>query len=290
MIYSINGDAISAAYEYDGDSANAAFSIDGNQVFPDEDTLIVMTYNYQWCTKINSQLNMQNAIMSRYNPDIIGIQEAATNNKNSNSFPAIASQFLGEYTRQLSDQATNRNGIASKLQWSNYQCIKYTQNDDENWDYQKCYLTLPSGRVVVWYNTHLTWRHDEETYLRKYAQAQEMLADAEAERLIHPYIIVTGDFNMYGLSFDSANYIGVGKPYADAGYTLVNWNESVGFVKTYYGGTSATSLDDFSLSCDNIMVTPNIEIVSAVFDTTKLSYLDGNPIDHVPVIATLRIN
>ena len=286
MIYSVDGTPSNIAYSVSGDSLSQAYDIDQNPLLGE--TLVVMTYNYQWCTKINSQLTMQQAIINKYKPDIIGLQEAASNNKNSNTFPSLVDQFLSGYTKQLSTQATNRNAIAYKLPVSDYQTIKYTQNDDENWDYQKCRITLPSGKVIAWYNTHLTWRHNAETYLRKYNQAAEMFADITNERQTTPYIIVTGDFNMYGLSFDSDDYIGVGKQFADAGFILANWNSSVGFVKTYSGLSSATSLSEFSLSCDNIICTPNIQMTSVTFDTTKLGFLNGDPIDHVPVIATLH--
>ena len=289
MVYGIDGTSLNAIYNMDGTGISIAYDVENNIVFALADSLIVMTYNYQWCTKINSQLTMQQAIISEYEPDIIGLQEAAANNKSSNVFPSLADQFLSGYEKRLSTECTNRNGIASKIPFTDLQTIKYAQNDDEDWDYQKCYITLPSGRKIAWYNTHLTWKHDDETYLRKYAQAQELLADAETERLSTPYIIITGDFNMYGLDDESANYIGVGKPFADAGYVLVNWNDDAGFVKTYTGQTAPASLSDFTYPCDNIIVTPNIDVVNVTFDLTKLSYLDGNPIDHIPIIAELQI-
>jgi hypothetical protein len=37
-------------------------------------------------------------------------------------------------------------------------------------------------------------------------------------------------------------------------------------------------------------VSNNIDITDVVFDTTKLSYLNGNAIDHIPVVATLRLS
>ena len=285
-IYSLDGNQLTNAYSLNGDLLTHAYDIEGNEILePVVPDLTVMTYNYQWCTGINSQLTMQQAIIELYEPDIIGLQEAASNNRNSNSFPSLAPQFLDDYTyRYLSTEATNRNGIASKIQPSDLQTVKYTDNDDENWDYQKCYITV-AGKQIAWFNTHLTWRNNEETKARKRLQATEFFEAVEEEE----YAIVTGDFNMYDPSFDGYDYISIGKPFADAGYRLSNWNSTVGFVKTWTNATSASSLSSFIHSCDNIITTPNIRMKRVIFDTTKFSYLDGNAIDHVPVIAELKI-
>jgi endonuclease/exonuclease/phosphatase family metal-dependent hydrolase len=227
---------------------------------------------------------MQQEIINKYTPDIIGLQEAGRGNSNPTLFPALTDTFLADYTKILSDQASNRNGLASKIQISDYECVKYTNNDSENWDYQKCYITVANKRIA-WFNTHLTWEHTAAAKARKRQQATEFFNAVEQEE----YAIVTGDFNMYDAAFDGYDYISIGKPFADAGYRLANWNDKVGFVKTYTGATSASSLSEFTLSCDNIIVTPNIQIISVTFDTTKLDWLDGNKIDHIPVIAELKI-
>lgn len=281
MIFDVEGNPVGGAFGVDGGSLAQAYDIDKNPLLGG--TLVVMTYNYQWCTKINSQLQMQREIIAKYNPDIIGIQEAAYNNKNSNVFPSLASQFLGDYTRQLSTQATNRNGLASKIPYTDFTSVKYSENDDENWDYLKCYIEF-GGERIAFFNTHLTWRHDAETYLRKYSQARELFQAVQQEE----YAIITGDFNLYGDSLQSDDYIGIGKQFADAGYTMVNWTAET-FVKTATGATTATSLADFQNACDCIIATPNIEIVRSFFDTTKLDYLDGNSIDHIPVVAEFRL-
>lgn len=281
-LYNINGENLLSAYGVNGGELLTAYDINGQSVYEVGDVFTVMTYNYQWCTKLNSQVEMQTAIINKYDPDIIGLQEAGSNNRNATVFPNVALQFLSNYTKELSDQATNRNGIASKIPYSNLQTVKFTQNDDENWDYMKCYITI-NGKTVAWYNTHLTYKTDSATLLRKYAQAEELFNDVENEE----YAIITGDFNMYGQDLQSADYIGIGKQFADAGYKLVNWTPNT-FVKTWTDAAAGT-LDTFKDACDNIIVTPNIDVISVTFDTTKLSYLNGQPIDHIPVIAKLRI-
>lgn len=282
MIYSIAGNGTNIGYDKSESQLAQAYDIEKNPLLTS--TIRVMSYNYQWCTKLNSQLALQTAIINEYHPTIIGLQEAGANNRNSNSFPSLATQFLAAYTRKLSNQATNRNGLATLIPYSNYSCVRYTEYDDEYWDYQKCYIEV-GGQTIAWFNTHLTWRQDAETLLRKYAQAAELFAAVEAET----YAIVTGDFNMYGLSLTSDDYIGIGKQFADAGYNLANWTPDT-FVKTWTDLASASSLDQFSYACDNIITTPNIEIANVIFDTTKFDYLNGQPIDHIPVVADLIIH
>lgn len=286
-VYALDGTEIVSVYDVDNNPLVQAYDVDGNELLgePVPSDIVVMTYNYQWCKNLNSQLDMQEAIIDKYKADIIGLQEAGSSSASATLFPTIANQFLDDYSyKTLSDKATNRNGLASKIAVSNYQCIKYTNNDDENWDYQKCYIQV-GGKTVAWYNTHLTYRSDAETLARKYTQAKELFDDA----VLEDYAIITGDFNLYGIGFDSADYIGVGKQFADAGFHLANWNNRVGFVKTYTNLTMASSLEDFKESCDNIIVSHNIRFDKVVFDTTKLSYLNGQAIDHVPVIAYLTI-
>lgn len=286
-VYDLSGASLSTVKGLSGDTLTQAYDINGAQLLPN---LTVMTYNYQWCYKINSQLTMQQAIIDKYNADIIGLQEACTRQNvidkvTVGSFPTIANTFLSGYTyKELSTEATNKNAIASKIALSSYQNIKYTENDDENWDYQKCYITV-NGKTVAWYNTHLTWRDDQETLLRKYNQMSELYNDVITEE----YAIITADFNFYGLTASGTEYDNMYKPFADLGYKLANVNVGVAPTMTFSLSTTATSLSQLSTCPDNIIVSPNIDIVNVVFDTTKFNYLNGDPIDHVAVITYLYV-
>ena len=291
-VYTKGGTEINEVFSVNGTSLSEAYDVYGYQVLeetPVEPDLVVMTYNYQWCDNINSQLAMQQAIISKYEPNIIGLQEAGTRQPGgfASTFPAVATQFLSDYPyKVVSATATNPNGIASKIEYEDYEEVLLdSDGDDQYWDYQKCYITV-KGKRIAWFNTHLTYKSDAVTKARKYRQATELFNDAETE----DYVIITGDFNMYGIGFDNAEYIGIGKQFADAGYNLSNWNNKVGFVKTWTSSATATSLDNFSQSCDNIITSPNIRIKRVVFDTTKFDYLNGRSIDHIPVIAYLVIN
>ncbi len=275
-VYDINGNVASSVMNLSGEEIAQAYDIDGTELLGG--TLTVMSYNYQWCTGRNT-LDVETAILDKYKPDIVGIQEAG--NRGNASFPTIAQNAFAEYTRYLSDHY-NFNGLATKIEVSNVTDNDYTEYDDERWSFQKCYFVI-GGKTIAWYNTHLTWRTDSATLLRKYAQAKELFDNVETEE----YAIITGDFNMYGNSLESADYIGIGKQFADAGYNMANWT-SERFVKTWTDSSTATSLSNFIYACDNIITTPNIEITNVVFDTTKLTMGSGS-IDHVPVIAYLNI-
>lgn len=286
-IYDVYGNPLIDAYSVSGESLAQAYDVEGNELIEtgEPSYLTVMTYNYQWCTKINSQTAMQEAIIDKYNADIIGIQEAGGSYQTqTREWPSVAQNVLADYPYKYLSNHYNFNGLASKIELEDVTDTDYTEYDDEYWSYQKCYLYV-DGKKIAWFNTHLTYKTDQATLLRKYAQAQELLTQVRGER----YVIITGDFNMYGNGLNSADYIGVGKPFADAGYRMANWAGTDGFVKTWTDLTSATSLDQFTYACDNIIVSRNITFDSVTFDTTRLSYLNGQPIDHTPVIARLAI-
>lgn len=272
------GTEIYDAYAINAEKISEAYDIDGNRVFSN---LIVMTYNPQWWTKINSQLSMQQAIINKYKPHIIGFQEYTTNG----SLPSVGSQALTDYYNKYVSNKYNYNGIASKVSLSDVTNNQYTYSDDEYWQYQKGYLSY-GGKTIAFYNTHLTWRSDATSREGRRLQAAELFADAETEE----YVIITGDFNSYARNTSQTDYINIFKPFVDAGYNLANASPTAGFTGTYCGLTSATSLADMEAPCDNIIVSGNIDIVDVTFDLTKLQYLDGNYIDHIPVVAELQIN
>lgn len=276
-VYDIDGNLLTSIYDINGNVLNHAYNIDGEPLVGGAD-LTVMTYNYMWCQNRNG-LALQQAILFKYDPDIIGIQEAG--NRSTREFPSVAAQSLYNYPyKELSDYY-NYNGLASKLLLSDVTDNQYSvQSGSEKWTYQKCHVTV-GGKTIAWFNTHL--HYDSAT--RRYEETAELLAAANQEE----YVIITGDFNMYGQDMDSADYIGIGKPFVDAGYKLANWTEQ-NFVMTWTDSSTATSLSEFLDACDNIIVSSNIDFLNITFDTTKLQSEYTGVIDHIPVIATIRIN
>lgn len=287
MVYDKNGRSLSNIFSVNGKEIQRAYDLNGKLIFeggsaPSTDSveLTIMTFNPQWFTGINSQLDMLNDIFTTYNPDIIGFQEYYK----TSSIPAVAESALSGYPyKYKSTIATNPNGIVSKVPITNVQSIQYTYYDDEKWVYQKAKVVVDNKELTV-YNTHLTWRAASTEGRR--LQAAELFADAQSES----NVIITGDFNTYARNVEHADYINVFKPFFDAGYNLANASPTAGFTGTYCGYTSASSLSDMEAPCDNIIVSSNISIQEVWFDLTKLDYLNGSYIDHIPVVAKILVN
>lgn len=275
-IYNKNGEIVSMVYDYQGSTLQQAYDKDGNPLM--SSSFIVMSYNVQSFKGINSQQSLQNAIVYKYNADFIGFQEFY----NSNTMPQIASNMLVSYDYLYRSSHKTYIAMASKKQMTDFLSTDFVTQDPrdlEEWgltrQYIKGYLNIWGHNVCI-INTHLCL-----TASPRWAQMAELFEIAENEE----YCILIGDFNSYSLSIDGDDYIHMHKPFVDAGYKLANSN----FTKTFTEAKSASSLNDFDTAPDNIIVSGNINIDSVVFDTTKLNYLNGSNIDHIPIIATLSI-
>ncbi len=281
MIYNHDGSELRTAYTSDGIELNDAYDDHGTKIWTKDYDLIVMSYNVQWWTKRNANTTMQFDILNKYDADIIGLQEFSK----TSAIPSLATQCLSAYPYKYVSNHYNFNAIASKKPLENVTDTDYTYVDDEQWAYQKGYLTV-GGKRIAFFNTHLTWRGSEADMIARGSQAQEILAEMNKET----YAIATGDWNVTPVSFDNLDYQSVFKPFLDAGYKMCNYSPETGITKTYTPLAHPTSLDDFRSAPDNIIVSPNISIYRTVFDTTKLEYDDDNYIDHIPVITYLKIN
>lgn len=281
MIYDHKGEELNRIFDESGNRISSAYDSKGNLIYTDEYNLIVMSYNVQWWTKRNSNITMQKEIFSKYNADLIGLQEFSK----TSSLPSEASQSLMGYPYKYISNHYNFNAIASKKALSDVTDTDFTYEDDEKWAYQKGYFPL-YGKQIAFFNTHFTWRSDDATIAGRGEQALELLEAMNEEE----YVIATGDFNVGTLTYDSTDYINTFKPFVDAGYKMANFTPETGITKTYTNLSDPQSLDDFRSAPDNIIVSPNIDIIRTVFDTTKLDYPDGNYIDHIPVISYLKVN
>lgn len=281
-VYNIYGNQLATVYDIDGTLLPAAYDINGDEIISGGQKRIkVMTYNVQWFSKINSQQSMQNLIISKYNPNIIGFQEFTK----TTTIPTVGQNMLIDYPYKQLSAHVNYMGIASKIAINDATSVDYTTQDTaaetERRAYQKCYIMV-GGKRVAWFNTHLCYANSAP----KYAQITELFNAAQQEE----YFIITGDFNSVCLSASDADYIGMYKQFVDAGCNLANNSPTAGFTKTSTPNTTAASLADLTYTTDSIITSGNIDILSVVFDDTKLSYLDGNPIDHIPIIAEIEVN
>lgn len=278
MIYDKTGNILQEVYNINPMSLSTAYDKDGNQVFGggSVSNFIVMTYNIQYFSGINSQQSMQQHIINTYNADIIGLQELGT----TGNIPSVGAAVLTEYPYKHIGVQTNKTALVSKKLLSNVMSGVFTNQLSETRGYQKAYIQV-GGKTVCWINTHLEYQQNSV----QYAQMKEVFDMAEEE----DYVIITGDFNSDCMSVSDSDYIGLYKPFIDAGYKVANCSAETGFTKTWTNSTTATSTNEMTDPTDSIIVSSNIEIVSVVFDPTKFSNLDGNPIDHIAVIAYLSI-
>lgn len=282
-IYNKSETEVFECYDIDGLAQNVAYDLDGVVVYPDEVLLKVMTYNVQWFTGINSQLAMQQSIINNYNADIIGVQEISQNGNIS----SVGQTVLSPYQYQRLSNHKNYIAMMSKVPLSNIVVADYINqdpNDMTQYNETRAYMTAEisaGGKTITWINTHLCL-----TAEYKYLQMKEVFDIMETKE----YAIATGDFNIgaYTSISDSA-YVNMTKQFVDAGYNVAN-NNGIGHTNTHTSATTATSLADLTKPHDDIITTGNIEILNVVFDTTKFNYLNGSAIDHIPVIATLKIN
>jgi endonuclease/exonuclease/phosphatase family metal-dependent hydrolase len=282
-IYNINGTEVQSAYSVGGAALSAAFSIDSEQVFPTSSILRVMTYNVQWFSGINSQVQMQREIIDNNAPDIISFQEFSQ----TPSVPSVGAQVLGAYPYIQISNHTNYMAIASKLPLSDVTTADFISQDPEElsrWGetraYIKCYFTF-GGKRICFIDTHLCVL----SYAVRAAQAEELLEMVSNEERF----IIAADLNANYSNFQDEDWTGISKRFYDAGYNLFNSTPDLGIVKTWTDATTATSLSEFTANPDNIITSSNIGISARTFDTTKLRYLNGDPIDHVASCALLLI-
>lgn len=283
-VYNVNGAELNEVYDVNGGSLDIAYDVNGNIIFeaipPD---LIVMTYNVQDYKGINAQQTMQDLIISKYDADIVGIQEFSS----TATTPTVGVNMFEDYSSVVKSNHKNYLGIASNITLSNVSSVDYTNQDPEDasrYSETRAYMIAEitvNGKTITLINTHLCYL----TQSVKFQQMAELLALAETK----DYVIILGDFNAFCEEIGDTEYNNMFKPFVDAGYNLANCTPSKGITNTFCGATSATSLADFTSPPDNIITSSNIQIRNVIYDLTKLSYLNGNSIDHIPVIAGLKV-
>lgn len=268
--YDINGQPLTAAFDINGDSLSAVYDINGQPSPFNSPYLKVMTFNVQNWSEINKMTAIIEKIFNVHRPDICGMQECNSNGivvpqflrKSYNSGNTFASQQRFFTNIPMSDVTSTR--FADVL---------------ENRGYMKAYITVNGKRIAV-FNTHLEVLGSNQHY----TQPEELMAELEKE----DYFICVGDFNIESHSISShPETTRIIQPLIDAGYHLCNWTPETGFVDTWFGGTTTGGYD---CPCDNIITSANIDVLDIVYDQTKIEAHAGVTIDHIPVIASLKVN
>lgn len=289
MIYDVLGNVISQAYNTNGLSGDIFYDFEGNIIYnisnPDNpsdpdtppvssDNIIrVMSYNIGLFTGRNTLETLQHMI-NTYNLDLIGLQEVYKTSLHTNF-----SKAFGDYPYYLLGAQYNKNAILSKLPLEDMTSVIYDYNTLETKAYTKGYFMI-NGIRVCFIDTHLEQTAGGEAKVRQAKQLQELVQQEE-------YFIITGDFNTICKDTSHEEYELIMKPFLDMGCHSVNCSPEFGFTNTWTDQYTLTESNGYPT--DHIIVSKNIKIVNHVYDTYKLDLnIDWN-IDHIPVIAEVKI-
>lgn len=276
-VYNKQGTEISSVFGLTGTELEQAYDINGNELLPvgPPDEIVVMTYNVQWFSGLNADEEMQEEILSTYEPDFIGLQELGA------SMPAAGTRVLADYPVIELGIQTNKTGFASKWVLTNASAAVFENQATETRGYQKAYIRTESGKTICWINAHLETSSYESV---KVAQAEELFDLVENE----DYFIITGDFNTVCKSVNDTEYSTIMQQFIDAGYHSANCSVQHGFIDTWTGGKTVSSA---WYPCDHVITSANITIDSVVADTLKITTSAGEQvIDHIPLVAHLTVN
>ena len=276
MIYNINGNNIDSVYDLSGQSLSQAYDVQGNELI--DNSLVVMSYNLQWMTGINSDMTMQASILNAYHPDVIGFQEFQK--AVSSQMPSWVNTLVPDYQTLMGNYG-NKNALSCKYTMTNFTTIPFTTQTMDGQSYSTATITV-DGKSIFLVNAHLTTSDYETT---KVEQAEEVFDALQG----HEYFILMGDFNTVCKSVNDTEYTTIMKQFVDAGYNCANCTAQFGFKDTWTSGSTAGGT---WYPCDHIITSANISIDSVIVDRTKVDVAaqTGQSIDHLPIIATLIIN
>ena len=210
-------------------------------------------------------IDANNAIIKRYLPDIMCIQEYHTNvalGKTADDY--ILNKFYKNKETANGNTTYQGKAICSNRTIEDFETITFTDSDvGQTRDYAKCYMYL-NGRKVCIISAHLSL--DDSACE---SNCDELLAAIQNE----PYFIICMDANVNTVDHSTPLYINTIKKFVDAGYNVANDGDYVTYPPT-------TALDE-------IITSSNITIKSAMADTQKYDLSQGS--DHYPLIAYVEV-
>lgn len=283
-VYNIEGVELRSVYNKNGNDLSMCYNKDGAVIFIKQ--LKVMTYNVGgWY--IGSGRNvpaaqkdiyyaLQTGMIEDADPDILVIQEYLAQFSDDGTSALTMLQSLFPYVHAEVSGTYFGRAVCSKYPITDYVKRQFTQEPSRYFD--SCTVTVGETPITV-VNTHLGLtqanRDPEIVQLITYLNALDKF-------------ICCGDFNT-GITPTSANtssteYVNNVKPFIDEGFNTANFGD-FGFLLTCVDRTDGTHY-----YLDNIYTSANIEVTNAYVDDTKMTDLIDDPIDHMPLIATLQIN
>lgn len=274
-VYDKNGNELSYIYDKNGNALTYGYDRHGNVIYsiidPTDYNFKVMTLNVQSWTGTNGW-DYISPVFANYDVDVIGTQESSLNNNLVN---------LG-YPYTAVSSSPNTNVVFSKYALSDITSKSFDSNHYAGKrGYQKMYITF-NGKRVALFNAHL---ETSSGSMYQYPQVQELVQAMGEEE----YAILTADLNANCDTFTDAQYVNVIKPFVDAGFNLSNCNKRFGINNTWTDSTGGDETVDNWAPCDNIITSSNIQIANAVVDRSKIELDTGLVIDHLPLIAYLKI-
>ena len=212
--------------------------------------------------KVEEVLAKWKAMLDDHDVDILCGQEWLKFFDRSNKVTAEDALFAYKYKYQFSTASGFGKNLVSKLPVTDFQVIAHTKNTSRM--YTKAYTEI-NGKRVCLINAHLSIETD--FYANRKAEYDDLLKVMKEEE----YVIVFGDFNAYtGMEF---------RNFTQAGYVLANCGK-FGVFDTWTNFDKPSSWGNKAI--DNIIVSPNIEILSVVCDRRDLS-------DHNMLVAELLL-
>lgn len=281
-VYDKDGISLASVYAKGGALLSQAYDVEGNELIQQTQIIKVMTYNVgQWYTgggdnvpadKDAAYYALQNGMISRANPDVLLLQEYwKVFSKTGRTAKSLLEQFF-PYIAEVGGTS----GYAGKCICSKYPITNVVAASG-NWN-AKCTITI-GNKQITFVSVHLAYQ-PESTRLQ---QLSELIPYLQTQ----PSFICGGDFNPLSLgnrSTSDADYIKIIKPLLDAGFHIANCGD-FGFLETCSDEPEGTWWG----CLDNIVTSSNIQILSATVDTTKFTDNIADKIDHMPLIAELKI-
>lgn len=288
MIYTVQGQQVNTPYNVNGVSKSQAYDINGRPLLESGTPLSIMTYNVgQWyigngnrvpTAQKSDYYNLQYNTFSDNPIDVLFLQEYL------NSWcvdGSLASEFINPFFDH--QEITNPTGyighsICTKQEYpmSNYTSHAFTTNKGNYPSFESAEITI-DGKTITIVNTHndyvLSYQRQEVTDLLTFLSGFD-------------HFILCGDFNI-DLSVEETTgdqYQNSVQRFLSAGYHVGNC--VVDWIPTYFGTASPTG----GKFTDQIVTSSNIDIISLYAYTAKLTDGIGDKIDHIPLIAELKIN
>lgn len=265
--------------------ANIHTSVRNGVGLSEQNGITILDFNVKSFTGLNADISIITDIVQRYEPDIVFLQEYAGTISGINIYSSVFKMYPyhTEYTELPAPVA-----IISKIPLSNITKTLFTtqQTGGENRGFIRAEIVLNHDTIAL-YTTHLeilpTIAGSRDTRI---AQAAELKTRMTSDR----YAILGGDLNTADCENTSgADYIGVIKPFVDENMHSVNATLEHGFMDTLYNGN--TVADSTTIGCyDHIISTYNIDVVGFCVDKQKINPDNATPIDHLPLVAYLRVN